>query len=118
MNPAHNIKSLLNLIGICIVAIQSLSSQDLYNTNPENGNTLSFDFETYDIQDGLASNVAYAILEDKRGFIWIGTQDGLNRFDGYNFRVYTAGPEGGAYISHSGINALFEDADGYIWIGT
>ena len=118
MNPAHKLKSLLKLIGICIVALQGLSFQDVYNTIPENGNTLSFDFETYDIQDGLASNVAYAILEDKRGFIWIGTQDGLNRFDGYNFRVYRVGPEGGAYISHSGINALFEDADGYIWIGT
>jgi ligand-binding sensor domain-containing protein len=85
MNPVHNIKCLLNLIGICIVATQSLYSQDLYNTIPENGYSYNFDFEKYDTKDGLTSNVAYAIIEDKRGFIWIGTQDGLNRFDRYNF---------------------------------
>jgi len=80
--------------------------------------TINPEFLKYDHSDGLSSNVAYAILEDSRGFIWIGTQDGLNRFDGYNFKVYGVGPEGGKFISHSGINALLEDRDGYIWIGT
>ena len=83
-----------------------------------NNNTFNPEFSGYDINDGLSSNVAYAIMEDKRGFIWIGTQDGLNRFDGYDFHVYGVGAEGRKFISHSGINALLEDHDGYIWIGT
>jgi ligand-binding sensor domain-containing protein len=76
------------------------------------------EFKGYDMTDGLSSNVAYAILEDSRGFIWIGTQDGLNRFDGYDFHIYGVGPEGSKFMSHSEINALLEDTEGYIWIGT
>jgi ligand-binding sensor domain-containing protein/signal transduction histidine kinase len=58
------------------------------------------------------------ILQDDQGFIWFGTQDGLNRFDGYTCRVFRHNPQrpdslGGAYI-----HALFEDRSGFLWVGS
>ncbi|MGE5497015.1 MAG: two-component regulator propeller domain-containing protein [Syntrophothermus sp.] len=45
-------------------------------------------FERISIEKGLSQSVVYSIYQDSRGFLWIGTQDGLNRYDGYSFRVY------------------------------
>ncbi len=108
----------ISIFGICLIALLVVSFQDsdceitndIFTGRPE--------FTGYDISNGLSSNVAYAVLEDSHGFIWIGTQDGLNRFDGYDFQIYGVGAEGSKFMSHSGINALLEDKDGYIWIGT
>mgnify|MGYP000438216176 CR=1 FL=1 len=44
--------------------------------------------KTLDIQDGLSQNTVNAILQDKQGFMWFGTKDGLNRFDGLSFRIF------------------------------
>ncbi len=51
-------------------------------------------FEHVSVGDGLSQNTVEAILQDDRGFLWIGTQDGLNLFDGYSFTVYRASPDG------------------------
>ena len=45
-------------------------------------------FKHLTADDGLSHNSVYAIHQDRRGFLWFGTQDGLNRYDGYNFKVY------------------------------
>ena len=111
-------QNILRFIGASILIASFLSFQEPGTEYTNNKNGINPEFLGYDISDGLSSNVAYAILEDSRGFIWIGTQDGLNRFDGYDFAVYGVGAEGGNFISHSGINALLEDQDGYLWIGT
>ena len=68
--------------------------------------------------DGLSQNAGLAFLQDSRGFVWIGTQDGLNRYDGHTFTVYKNDPENPTSISHNSINALMEDRDGQIWIAT
>jgi ligand-binding sensor domain-containing protein len=69
-------------------------------------------------EDGLSQNAGLAFLQDSRGFVWIGTQDGLNRYDGHAFTIYKNDPENPVSISHNSINALMEDRDGQIWIGT
>ena len=68
------------------------------------------------IEQGLSSYQVTALLEDRLGFLWIGTTDGLNRYDGYAITQYRA--EGGAQrrISDNYINALYETRDGKIWI--
>jgi ligand-binding sensor domain-containing protein len=75
-------------------------------------------FKSINTASGLSHNKVNCILQDKRGFIWIGTDDGLNRFDGNNFLVFRhqAGAETG--ISGNIINDLHEDKNGLLWIAT
>ena len=77
-----------------------------------------FQFENLSIDDGLSQGNARCILQDKQGFLWIGTQDGLNRYDGYNFVVFKSIINDSTSISHNFIYALAEDKDGNIWIAT
>lgn len=69
-------------------------------------------------EDGLSQNAGLAFLQDSRGFVWIGTQDGLNCYDGHAFTVYKNDPDNPTSLSHNSINALMEDRAGQIWIGT
>ncbi|MFZ5941099.1 MAG: two-component regulator propeller domain-containing protein [Bacteroidota bacterium] len=75
-------------------------------------------FRQYTTTDGLSQNRITSILQDSRGFMWFGTYDGLNRFDGYTFRVYKRDNPGNEKISNNFVNALAEDKNGNIWIGT
>ncbi len=75
-------------------------------------------FRHLTINDGLSQNAVFAILQDSKGFMWFGTKDGLNRYDGYNFTVYYHNPFDSTSISSNFITILFEDSRGFIWIGT
>ncbi|MFZ1517249.1 MAG: two-component regulator propeller domain-containing protein [Ignavibacteriaceae bacterium] len=75
-------------------------------------------FNRFLVKEGLSNDDVNCVLEDKLGFMWFGTEDGLNRFDGYSFRVYRNNPDDNNSISSNIIWALFEDAEGYIWVGT
>jgi ligand-binding sensor domain-containing protein/serine phosphatase RsbU (regulator of sigma subunit) len=67
---------------------------------------------------GLSMGVVNCILQDSRGFMWFGTQDGLNKYDGYNITVYKHNPLDSNSLSNNFINALYEDREGTLWIGT
>ena len=56
------------------------------------GNTQHYYFKTIDIRNGLSQNTVYQIIQDKNGFMWFGTKDGLNRYDGLSCRVYKKAP--------------------------
>lgn len=73
-------------------------------------------FEHYTAANGLSTNNTNAIFQDKRGFIWIGSSHGLNRYDGKNFKKYTTIGDNG--LTDLNIRCLAEDTDGNIWIGT
>ena len=68
--------------------------------------------------DGLSQSVVMSILQDSAGFMWFGTEDGLNRYDGYEFEIYRPAPKNLESLSDLWINALYETHDGIIWIGT
>ncbi len=68
--------------------------------------------------DGLSQSTVLCTLKDKYGFMWFGTYDGLNRYDGYHFTVYRNIPKDPHSISSNSIVALFEDKQGNLWIGT
>ncbi|QMU29976.1 hybrid sensor histidine kinase/response regulator [Adhaeribacter radiodurans] len=67
---------------------------------------------------GLSQSTVMCILKDKSGFMWFGTMDGLNKYDGYNFTVYRHDPNKPGSIPASDIMALYEDKAGNLWIGT
>lgn len=69
-------------------------------------------------EDGLPSNTVYALLQDHHGFLWIGTEAGLSRYDGYAFETYTHTPFQPNALSEHLVRALAEGPDGAIWIGT
>ncbi|HEX7902293.1 MAG TPA: two-component regulator propeller domain-containing protein [Chitinophagaceae bacterium] len=68
--------------------------------------------------NGLSNNKVNCILQDKRGFTWIGTDDGLNRYDGNNFIVFKNIPGQSSSVSGNTITDLHEDKDGLLWIAT
>ncbi|PWR70474.1 two-component regulator propeller domain-containing protein [Methanospirillum stamsii] len=70
------------------------------------------------IQEGLSQNTVNSILQDERGFLWFGTQDGLNRYDGYTIRVFRSDPSSVSSISSGYVTDLEESPDGIMWIGT
>lgn len=73
-------------------------------------------FRNITTEAGLSHERVYCTLQDSKGFIWIGTRDGLNVYDGYNFTTYNEVDSGGLSSQH--IQVLHEDSKGYIWIGT
>ena len=75
-------------------------------------------FKRLSIEDGLSQGTVNCILQDSTGFLWLGTQDGLNRYDGYGFEVYKKDPTDPASLPASWIEALVESDSGDLWIGT
>ena len=75
-------------------------------------------FEHLTIEDGLSQNAGLAIFQDSRGYLWIGTQDGLNRYDGYGFKIYKHDPDDPNSLSHNSILSMGEDKNGSLWVGT
>ncbi len=70
------------------------------------------------IDNGLSNNEVTSIVQDKDGFIWIGTRGGLNQYDGYNFKVFNQIPGDSNSLVNPSIESLFVDSKGKIWIGT
>lgn len=75
-------------------------------------------FSRLTVQNGLSHNKVNCILQDKRGFVWLGTEDGLNRFDGKYFSLFRNTPGNTTTISGNIITSLLEDEQGIIWIAS
>lgn len=75
-------------------------------------------FYHFGLEEGLSQESVLSLLKDSNGFLWIGTQDGLNRFDGNSFTVYTNNPNDSASVIDNYINKLIEHQNKTIWIGT
>jgi signal transduction histidine kinase/ligand-binding sensor domain-containing protein/DNA-binding response OmpR family regulator len=75
-------------------------------------------FEHIGTAEGLSQINVNAIMQDSRGFIWIGTRDGLNRYDGYKFTIYRYDPTDSNTVSNSFIQDIVEDKEGNLWIAT
>jgi signal transduction histidine kinase/ligand-binding sensor domain-containing protein/DNA-binding response OmpR family regulator len=69
-------------------------------------------------EDGLSNNLVTSIIQDNRGFLWFGTQDGLNRFDGYSIKVFKKSVEDSCSILDNLIFSLFVDSKGDLWVGS
>ena len=78
----------------------------------------SYSFSHYQVENGLSNNSVMCSLQDKMGFMWFGTKDGLNRFDGYTFKTFRKAPEVQGSIGNNFIHSLYEDEQGMLWVGT
>ena len=78
----------------------------------------SLRFRHIGIENGLAQSTVQAIAQDALGYIWLGTQGGLQRYDGYDFQTFRHEPGVVGSLADDSVNALAVDADGTLWVGT
>src|SRR5690554_3757723 len=80
------------------------------------GAEMNLYFKNLDMKDGLSDNTIFTILQDEQGFMWFGTKNGLNRYDGHTFRIFNTESENS--LESNMIYALCEDGRGTLWVGT
>jgi len=90
----------------------------LFNLIKIEGQDQQYLFSNFNKINGLSQNRITSFLRDNKGFNWIGTYEGLNRFDGYTFKIFKNNPIDTTSIRDNIVTGLFEDNDGYIWINT
>jgi len=78
----------------------------------------SYYFNHYRNDSGLSNNTVMSCIQDRRGFIWFGTKEGLTRFDGFQFRIFLHSPSVSNCLLNNFITAICEDGEGWIWVGT
>lgn len=86
--------------------------------SPAQAQSASLRFEMLSVEDGLSQSSVRAIFQDQRGFMWFGTDDGLNKYDGYNFTIYNHDPEEPTSLADNLITTIYQDSLGRMWIGT
>ncbi len=79
---------------------------------------IQYRFEKISLEDGLSQSSVYCILQDHLGYLWLGTQDGLNLYDGYRFRIFKRSPDNSSSLSSNWINCVLQDREKRLWIGT
>lgn len=99
----HNFKSFFALCFILLLSLQAYGQTD-------------YSFHHLKTDDGLSNSNVKAVLKDSYGFLWVGTQAGLNRYDGYGFKIYNVRPEQSNSFWNQDIWGLQEDGLGNIWI--
>jgi ligand-binding sensor domain-containing protein/two-component sensor histidine kinase len=75
-------------------------------------------FKQITVEDGLSQSTVTSIIQDEKGYLWFGTAQGLNKYDGYKFKVFTNDIFDSTSISDNGISSLYKDKKGSLWIGT
>lgn len=95
---------------LVILSMIALQSTHLFGQN--------IAFDHYNKERGLSNDHISCLVQDQRGFLWIGTTNGLNRFDGYQFLVFTNSQQDSNSLSSNEINCIFEARDSTLWIGT
>lgn len=95
-------------LGLALVTVPGVRGQERFDAA----------FTIYGMEEGLSQPSVLALIQDRRGFLWVGTQDGLNRFDGTGFRTYYARPDDPNTLGEDFVLSLAEGPDSAIWVGT
>lgn len=82
------------------------------------GHAQPYYFRHYEVENGLSNNTVFCSVQDKNGFMWFGTKDGLNRFDGYQFKIFHITNRDTGSLSRDLISSLVIDNNGTLWIGS
>lgn len=78
----------------------------------------AYHFKHYQVENGLSNNTVLCSQQDANGFMWFGTLDGLNRFDGYRFKTFRHQPQDSLSLGNNSIYSLYADKQGNVWVGT
>lgn len=103
--PSINYLKKLFILFLFLSAAKLISAQPYY-------------FKRYQVENGLSNNTVFCSIQDKNGFMWFGTKDGLNRFDGYTFKTYRHDPEQKKSFGNDLIYVLHNDEENRLWVGT
>ena len=77
---------------------------------------VNYSFKHFNINNGLSQNTVFSIFQDNQGFMWFGTKDGLNRFDGSSFKIFRFSPNGS--LRDNSFHRILQDQFNQIWVGT
>jgi signal transduction histidine kinase/ligand-binding sensor domain-containing protein len=105
----------MNLVTLIVLLQLALNPLSLFKMDSSD---IRINFSHIDTTNGLSQNAVNAIIQDRHGFLWFGTQDGLNRYDGHSFRYYYHDPFNEASLSNNYIYELLEAQNGDIWVAT
>ncbi|MCG8460501.1 MAG: hypothetical protein MI919_29820, partial [Holophagales bacterium] len=105
-------------MAVCVVALLAALDAGALGLRPAWGQTPFLRFEHLDQRDGLSMDAVETVLQDHHGFVWLGTQDGLHRFDGEQIEVFSPSPGDPDSLASGFIECLAEDTSGRLWIGT
>ncbi|HNB70204.1 MAG TPA: two-component regulator propeller domain-containing protein [Acidobacteriota bacterium] len=103
-----SLRCVLMVVALCLTLLQ------VWATPP----TPPVKFHHLSIEQGLSQSSILCIWQDQQGFLWFGTQDGLNRYDGYTFLVYRNDPQLLTTLSSNRVGTLFQDQSKQLWVGT
>lgn len=78
----------------------------------------NFYWKNLTVESGLSHNTVYAVFQDSKGFMWFGTKDGLNRYDGHQFKIFKNRPQDPLSLQNNHVLTLYETKDRRIWVGT
>lgn len=100
------LRTILSII-LCLLLLVTASAQ-----------AQSYYFKSYGVSHGLSSNTITSVIQDRKGFIWLGSRNGLNRFDGTAFKIFRNNPTDPASLGSNSILSLHEDEKERLWVGT
>lgn len=108
----------MSKIQICLWLILSILASLSVSPALVHAQTRTPRFTHLTSEHGLSNDVVHCILQDSQGFMWFGTHDGLNKYDGYTFTIYRHRRSNPDSLSENTVYALYEDRAGTLWIGT
>lgn len=109
----------LLVVGIWIGLCSCISPVCAQTTQLDLSTNNDIRFEHLSVKQGLSNNTVLCIRQDQEGFIWMGTRDGLNKYDGYTFTIYKPDPlDPDNTLGHSWVNNIYEDRKGKLWVTT
>ncbi len=111
---------IFNILPVVLICLSCQIAYAQFN-KPQNNDIpelKNYAIKTYDINNGLPSNSTTCTIKDKNGFLWVGTENGLCRFDGYIFKTFVNIPGDSTSLTNNYINTIIEDKVGRIWVGT
>ena len=107
----------MRLIG-CRTVLTVLLNTILAGPAPVLSQLFNLNLEHFNTAKGLSQSLVYSMAQDKQGFLWFATDEGLNRFDGFEFKNYLHNPQDSTTLRSNSVHALLVDRQGLLWIGT
>jgi signal transduction histidine kinase/ligand-binding sensor domain-containing protein len=113
----HKFELAILLVVIAITPLPGFAHGAGASSSPPAWNT-ALRFESLSLEQGLSQSVVNVTFQDSQGYLWFGTQDGLNRYDGYHFTIFRPDPEDPSSLSDRMILDITEDTQGGLWVAT